>query len=131
MKDVGHLKGSTVHKSPDVIQDHKIEIPQELVHQCDDLILFIDLFDVNGLPMLTSIDSPIQNCNHCLPYKAIPKVMLIALVKLSTRQLIFYPAKNDVSPYYSPYMLLNKRNFQYNKHCAYTFGSYIQATEEN
>ena len=58
-KDVGHLKGSTVRKSPDVVQDHKIEIPRELVHQCDDLILFIDLFYVNGLPMLTSIDSPI------------------------------------------------------------------------
>ena len=212
VKDVGHLKGSTVRKSPDVIQDHKIEIPRELVHQCDDLILFIDLFYVNGLPMLTSIDSPIRNRNlvsletrtkesiykgldvilrdynranyfitklqgnhefgplltdlednldieldivaqgdhvpeaernnrtigeriragyHRLPYKAIPKVMLIALAKLSTRQLNFYPAKNGVSPYYSPYMLLQKRNLQYDKHCTYTFGSYVQAAEEN
>ena len=66
VKDVGHLKGFTVQKSPDVIQDHKIEIPWELVHQCNDLILFIDLFYVNGLLMLTSIDSPIQNCNLVL-----------------------------------------------------------------
>ena len=63
VKDVGHLKGLTVRKSPNVIENTKIEIPRELVHQCNDLTLFIDLFFVNGLPMLTSIDSPIRNCN--------------------------------------------------------------------
>ena len=68
---------------------------------------------------------------HRLPYKAISNVMLIALAKLSTRQLNFYPTKNGVLLYYSPYMLLNKRNLQYDKHCTYTFGSYVQAAEEN
>jgi hypothetical protein len=67
---------------------------------------------------------------HRLPYKCIPKVMLIALAELSARQLNFYPAKNGVSPYYSPHMLLKKRNLEYNKHCSYTFGSYVQASEE-
>ena len=63
MKDVGHLKGSTVRKSPDVIINTKIKIPRELVHQCNDMTLFIDLFFVNGLLMLMSINSPIRNCN--------------------------------------------------------------------
>ena len=63
VKDVGHLKGLTVRKIPEVIENTKIKIPKELLHQCDDLTLFIDLFFVNGLPMLTSIDSPIRNRN--------------------------------------------------------------------
>ena len=63
VKDVGHLKGSTVRKHPVEIQNEKIEIPKELIHQCNDMTLYIDLFYVNGLPMLTSIDSPIRNRN--------------------------------------------------------------------
>ena len=53
IKDVAHLKGSSTRKTPDVIDSSKIEIPREIEHQCDDLTLFIDLFFVNGLPMLT------------------------------------------------------------------------------
>ena len=51
---------------------------------------------------------------HCLPYKMIPRLMLRTLAKLSTRQLNYYPAKGGVSPYYSPHMLMSKRNIDYN-----------------
>ena len=59
--EVGHLKGSTTRKTPKSIREEKIEIPHELIHRHDDFCLYIDLFYVNGMPMLTSIDSPIQN----------------------------------------------------------------------
>ena len=59
--EVGHLKGSTTRKTPSVIREEKIEIPREIIHQHDDFRLYIDLFYVNGMPMLTSIDSPIRN----------------------------------------------------------------------
>ena len=61
VKDVGHLKGSTVRKTPGTIDDSHIEIPRELVHKCNDMTLFIDLMYVNGMPMLTSFDTPLQN----------------------------------------------------------------------
>ena len=57
------LKGSSTRQNPDVIDSSKIEIPREIEHQCDDLTLFIDLFFVNGLPMLTCIDLPLRICS--------------------------------------------------------------------
>ena len=59
--DVGNLKGRTVRKTPERVREHKIKIPRSIVHQKDDFTLFIDLFFVNKLPMLTSIDSPVRN----------------------------------------------------------------------
>ena len=56
--EVGHLKGSTTRKTPRVIKEDPIEIPRELIHQHNDFRLYIDLFYVNGLPMLTTIDKP-------------------------------------------------------------------------
>ena len=44
MHDVGHLKGSTTRKTPKRVREEEIEIPRELIHQSDDLTLFLDLF---------------------------------------------------------------------------------------
>ena len=39
-----------------------------------------------------------------------------------------FPAKGGVSPYFSPYMLMNRRNVDDNKHCKFSFfGEYVQA----
>ena len=67
---------------------------------------------------------------HRLPYCTIPKVMLEALAMLSCKQLIFFPAKNGVSPYFSPHMIMNKRNIDYKKHCQFAFGEFLQAYQE-
>ena len=61
VKDVGHLKGSTTRKNTKHTNIEAIMTPPEITHQCDALQLFIDLFFVNGLPMLTSIDLAIRN----------------------------------------------------------------------
>ena len=57
--------------------------------------------------------------------------MMRALAKVATRQLNFFPAKNGVSPYYSPHMLMNKKNINYKRHCAFTCGEYVQAHQED
>ena len=59
--NVGHLKGSTTRKTPKAFQANHVEIPQELIHQADNFTLFVDLFYVNGMPMLTTIDEPVRN----------------------------------------------------------------------
>ena len=45
------------------MREEKIEIPHEIIHQKDDYRLYIDLFYLNGLPMLTSIDTPVRHRN--------------------------------------------------------------------
>jgi hypothetical protein len=39
-------------------------------------------------------------------------------------------AKNGISQYYSPRMILHQRNLDYDKHCQYAFGTYVQAHDE-
>ena len=77
-----------------------------------------------------TIGERIRSGYHRLPYRNIPKLMLQTLAKLATRQLNFFPAKNGVSAYFSPYMLLNKRSLDYSSHCRFAFGSYVQAYHE-
>jgi hypothetical protein len=55
------------------------------------------------------------------------RTMTKILVSESAKKLNFFPSKNGVSQYYSPRTILHQRNLDYNKHCQYVFGSYIQA----
>ena len=57
-----------------------------------------------------TIGEQIRAGYHRLPYCVIPKVMLETLAKISTRQLNFFLVKNGILPYFSPHMLMNKRN---------------------
>ena len=68
---------------------------------------------------------------HRMPYRMIPRVMLKALALRSCQQLNFFPAKNGVSPYFSPHVIMNKRNIDYNKHCKHAFGEFVQAYQED
>jgi hypothetical protein len=57
--------------------------------------------------------------------------MVKVLVNDSTKKLNFFPAKNGISQYYSPRMILHQQNLDYNKHCQYAFGAYVvQAHDE-
>ena len=52
------------------------------------------------------------------------------MVMESEKKMNFFPAKIGVSKYYSPRMLLHTRNIDYDKHCKYALGEYIQAHTE-
>ena len=64
---------------------------------------------------------------HRMPYKVLPKGLLVALVMESAKKLNFFPAKGGVSKYLSPRMILHQQNLDYNKHCKIPLGSYVQA----
>ena len=68
---------------------------------------------------------------NALPYSKIPKLMIIKLAETVTDKLNWVPAKGGLSPYYSPHVILTKRPIDYNKHCQYSFGAYVQASNEN
>ena len=57
--------------------------------------------------------------------------MVKVLAMECTKKLNFFPPKGGVSKFYSPRMLLHQENIDYNKHCAYSFGMYVQADQEN
>jgi hypothetical protein len=54
---------------------------------------------------------------HCLPYDRLPRIMVKVLIDDSAKKLNFFPAKNGISQYYSPRMILHQRNLDYDKHC--------------
>jgi len=53
------------------------------------------------------------------------------MAMVCTHQLNLFPAKGGISEYFSPHMLVGGRNIDYNKHCQMTFGSYVQANQDN
>ena len=65
-----------------------------------------------------------------LKFKCLPGVLIKILVMECTKKLIFFPSKNGVSSYYSPRVILHQRGLDYNKHCKYQFGSYVQAHDD-
>ena len=66
---------------------------------------------------------------HRLPYSKLPRAMVETLAMVVAFQLNIFPAKNGISKYYSPYMLVHKRNLDFKKHFQYEFGAYVQAGE--
>ena len=58
--DVGTLKGKTTRRKPNAVKEDQIEIPPELIAEPDDLVYCMDLFYVNGMPMMNGIDKTIR-----------------------------------------------------------------------
>jgi hypothetical protein len=56
--------------------------------------------------------------------------MVKVLIDDSVKKLNFFPAKNGISQYYSPCIILHQQNLDYDKHCQYSFGTYVQAHDE-
>jgi hypothetical protein len=52
------------------------------------------------------------------------------LVMDSAKKLNFFPAKQGISPYYSPRIILHQKNLDYPKNCKTTF-DYLEATKED
>jgi hypothetical protein len=56
--------------------------------------------------------------------------MVKVLIDDSAKKLNFFPAKNGISQYYSPHVILHHQNLDYDKHCQYAFGTYVKAHDE-
>ena len=57
--------------------------------------------------------------------------MIKALVQQSTEKLNYFPPKGGISSYYSPHILMMKRWIVYDRHCHISFGTYVQAHQDN
>jgi hypothetical protein len=77
-----------------------------------------------------TIKERVRAAYHRLPYKALPRQLIWYLVTMQASQLNLFPAKGGISPYYSPRTILGLPVLGYAKHCAVSFGAYVQANHE-
>ena len=68
---------------------------------------------------------------HRMPYKAIPKIMMKALVLRNTFNLNLYLPKDGVSRIYSPHQIVSQKPISYSHHLKFETGDYVQAITEN
>ena len=61
-----------------------------------------------------------------MPFKKIPKIMIRYLAMVCAKQMNIFPAKNGISKYYSPHMIMSGETYDYKKHCMCEFGTYVQ-----
>ena len=80
---------------------------------------------------IRTIKERFRTAYYRLPYKNIPKTMIKHLAMKVTSDLNLFPVKGGVSEFYSPNVILSKRNLDYKKHCMFEFGSYVQASQVN
>ena len=64
--------------------------------------------------------------DHGLPYRRLPKIMIVELVAMATRCLNGFPKEDGVSEHMSPHSIVTGRSrVDYNK-IPLEFGSYVQ-----
>ena len=67
---------------------------------------------------------------HALPYDYVTRTMVIEGVQDIAKKLNFFPPKGGVSSHYSPHAILHQQVIDYNRHCKYAHGSYVQAHDD-
>ena len=78
-----------------------------------------------------TIKDRVRTTYHQLPYARIPKVLIRYLVLRATRMLNLLPAKGGISAYLSPHTIITHRVVDYDHEFAISFGTYVQANQEN
>ena len=64
---------------------------------------------------------------HRTFFKRIPKQITVAIGRSAARTSNFYPAKGGISEYYSPHMIIAKRQVDYEREFVAEIGSFVQA----
>jgi hypothetical protein len=67
---------------------------------------------------------------HRFPYSRLLCTLVKYLVMESTKKLNFFPNKYRVSRVYSPRMIMLHENLDFERHCKYQIGEFVQAHEE-
>ena len=78
-----------------------------------------------------TVKDRVRSAFHMLPFKRMPRIMIIELVKAMFFWLNAVPANDGVSDTISPRTLLTGQKIDYNRHCRLGFGTYIQTHEEH
>ncbi|KAL7509413.1 hypothetical protein ACHAXN_008345, partial [Cyclotella atomus] len=68
-----------------------------------------------------------RGTKNVLPYKMLPKLMLIELINFVVFWLNAFPSESGISDEYSPRELILRRGIDFSKHCRVPFGTYSEA----
>jgi hypothetical protein len=77
-----------------------------------------------------TIKERIRAAYHCLPYKALPRIMIRYLAMYQVNQLNLFPVKEGVSACYNPRMILNQEKLDDANDRSVPFGAYVQTNHE-
>ena len=80
---------------------------------------------------IRTIKDRTRSAYQMLPFRCIPRIMLIHLVKNAVLWLNAFPAEDGVSSQHSPRFLMTGRELEWDKHAVLEFGSYVQCHEEH
>ena len=72
-----------------------------------------------------------RSAYNILPFRNLPRVLLVHLLKSCTLWLNAFPAADGVSSVHSPCFLLTGPELSFDEHAVFEFGSYIQTHEEH
>jgi hypothetical protein len=67
---------------------------------------------------------------HRLPFTHLPRILVKYLTYESARKPNIFPARQGVSKYYSPRMIVHQENLSYANHCQTSCGNYVLAHNE-
>jgi hypothetical protein len=76
------------------------------------------------------IQERVRAAYHRFPYKHLPRTLVKYLVMESTKKLNFFPNKYGVSKAFCPRMIMHHENLDYEQHCKYQIGEFVQAQKE-
>ena len=68
---------------------------------------------------------------NTLPFAVIPKIMIIEMAKQATFWLNSFPHPLGISSTMSPRQIVTGEQIDYNRHCRFKFGEYVQCHEEH
>ena len=70
-------------------------------------------------------------CNYYqIPYTHLPRTVVKYMCIEAAKKLNYFPAKRGISKYYSPRMIMHQQNLDFDKHCKYVLGEYVQSHED-
>jgi hypothetical protein len=76
------------------------------------------------------IQERVRAAYHRFPCMHLPRTLVKYLVMESAKKLNFFPNKDGVSKVFSPRMIMHHENLDYERHCKYQIGEFIQAHQE-
>ena len=77
-----------------------------------------------------TIQERVRCAYYQMPYNHLPRTIVKYMVCEAARKLNYFPNKNGVSKHYSPRMILHQENLDFDRHCTYVLGEFVQSHED-
>ena len=80
---------------------------------------------------IRTIKEQTRACYSVLPFRFIPKIMLIHLVRNSVLWMNAFPSRSGMSHLHSPHYIMSGRELSYDLHARVEFGQYVQTHKQH